>query len=227
MIPASVCFWQAFYFSGESRFLFLHGLTVKLESAVEKGERVSHTQICILGPLLARAPPQLRADLPDGDTGTLAARRGHPSPPTQVSPGRRRRASDSRPTPSPNPEHTAHLHQTTGAWLRRCKMDTATTPSASRRLRLRTAQVAQPLGRALVSASRRPEEFCCCFWLLLLLFLAFFQEQQQKHTAQPFTPLCLLLRTQRAQRSLGRTPLTQLYVQKGTATANPLGGKNF
>jgi hypothetical protein len=98
LFQASICFWQAYYiFCGESQFVFPHVLTVKLENTVEKGERVSQAQICILGPLLARGPPQRRADLPDRDSSTAAARPCRPSPPTQVSPGRGSGASDSRP----------------------------------------------------------------------------------------------------------------------------------
>lgn len=138
-----MCFWHAYSFSGESRVFFPHGLTVKLENAVEKGERVLHTQICILGPLLARAPPQRSADLPGGDTGTAAATPRRSPPPTRVS-----LATGAGPaTPGPRPLPRAHLHQLrsgcAGAkWTRRPR---PLRPAASR---LRTAQVAQPLGSA-------------------------------------------------------------------------------
>lgn len=126
-----MCFWHAYSFSGESRVFFPHGLTVKLENAVEKGKRVLHTQICILGPLLARVHPQQSADLPGGDTGTAAATPRRSPPPTRVS-----LATGAGPaTPGPRPLPRARRSPPpTAARPRRCKMDTATTPSAPRRL---------------------------------------------------------------------------------------------
>lgn len=129
-------------------------------------------------------PPQRRADLPDGDTRvaatrTAAARPCRPSPPTQVSPGRWRGASDSRPpAPGPNPVHTAHLHQPTWARLRRCKMDTATTPSAPRR----PAPAHRPGRPASGLLRRQGAEFGLLFFVVVVVPCIFQEQQKQKHS---------------------------------------------